>query len=281
MGDTGVQQAYPTPSGISGTNGSSADNLTAYAGAGAGGGGLYIRDFSIGALNDLQMGGATRGTFSNGRNPRRNAGYQDTGHGGRGYFGGTSNWAGTVGSYIVSGTTYYYYVDVNQFPHNAQFSAGGGGGAGGNGNDGSISNGGTGGNGVSYSLTGFSTVYGHGGGGFGRKTNGSPGSSMPADPTTAGVPAGAPEGPAYQPYGGGGGWSAGKQEGLGAGATGYYPGNQPWPLAYDVTLGNEHMDAMRYFNSPVPTPQKGNIGSPYSGKQGVVIIAYDRTQFYS
>ena len=281
MGDTAVEQAYPTPGGSAATNGSSSDTLTAYAGGGGGGGAVSLRDFSVGGVNNLQMGGATRGTFSTGRNSKRNAGYADSGHGGRGYFGSTSNWAGTVGSYIVSGTTYYYYVDVNQFPHNAQFSAGGGGGAGGNGNDGAISNGGTGGDGVSYSLTGYSTVYGHGGGGFGRKTNGSPGSGMPADPSTAGVPAGAPDGPAFKPYGGGGGWSAGKQEGLGAGATGYYPGNQPWPLAYDVALGNEHMDAMRYYNSPVPAPQKGNVGSPYNGKQGVVIIAYDRTQFFS
>jgi hypothetical protein len=116
---------------------------------------------------------------------------------------------------------------------------------------------------------------------MGRFVNGSPGSSQPADPSTQTVPSGAPSGPAYLPYGGGGGYSAGQQEGLGAGATGYYPGNAPWPVAYDVSLGTAHMDAMRYWNSGVPNPQKGNYGTAYSGKQGVVIISYDRTPYFS
>ena len=68
---------------------------------------------------------------------------------------------------------------------------------------------------------------------------------------------------------------------MGAGATGYYPGNAPWPVAYDVPLGTAHMDAMRYWNSGVPAPQKGNYGTAYSGKQGVVIIAYDRAPYFS
>ena len=277
--------ANPVPGGSSGPQGSSSDTLTSYASGGGGGGSNSVRDFNLGGVNNFLVGGATRGGgFSNGRNSKRNAGNSDSGHGGRGFFGSTTNWAGIVSSENISGTNYYYYVNVNQFPHNAQFAAGGGGGAGGDGDDGSGTSGGrggAGGSGVSYSLTGYSTVYGHGGGGMGRFVNGSPGSSQPADPSTQTVPSGAPSGPAYLPYGGGGGWSAGQQEGLGASATGYYPGNAPWPVAYDVPLGTAHMDAMRYWNSGVPAPQKGNYGTAYSGKQGVVIISYDRAPYFS
>jgi hypothetical protein len=277
--------ANPVPGGSSGPQGSTSDTLTAYASAGGGGGSNNVRDFNLNGVNNFLVGGATRGIgFSTGRNSKRNAGYSDSGHGGRGFFGSTTNWAGTVSSQNISGTDYYYYVNVNQFPHNAQFAAGGGGGAGGDGGDGSGTAGGTGGaggTGATYSLTGYSTVYGHGGGGMGRFVNGSPGSSQPANPSTQTVPSGAPDGPAFLPYGGGGGWSAGQQEGLGAGATGYYPGNAPWPVAYDVPLGTAHMDAMRYWNSGVPAPQKGNYGTAYSGKQGVVIIAYDRAPYFS
>ena len=182
---------------------------------------------------------------------------------------------------LFRSTDVYYYLNVNQFPHNAQFSAGGGGGAGGDGTDGSNSTGGNGGAGVAYSVTGFSTIYGAGGGGFGRKINGSPGSSMPADPSTVTVPAGAPDGPAWKPYGIGGGWSPGYQEGGGAdgGVTKYYPGSGPWPAAYAASAGVEHMDAMRYWHASVPGPQRGDVGNRYDGRGGVVIIAYDRTPF--
>jgi hypothetical protein len=278
-----IQNSHNPPGGSGANNGSPSDQLSVGASGGGGGGSFQSRDFTIGG--SFLVGGATRGSgFSNGRNSKRNAGYSDTGHGGRGFFGSTSPWAGIVSSENISGTNYYYYVNVNQFPHNAQFAAGGGGGAGGDGGDGSGTSGGQGGGGaagVSYSLTGYSTVYGHGGGGMGRFVNGSPGSSQPADPSTQTVPAGAPSGPAYLPYGGGGGYSAGKQEGLGAGATGYYPGNAPWPVSYDVPLGTAHMDAMRYWNSGVPGSQRGNYGTAYSGKQGVVIISYDRTPYFS
>ena len=275
----------PVPGGTGANNGSPSDTLSSYASGGGGGGSFQSRDFSVGGVNNFLLGGATRGAgFSNGRNPKRNSGNSDSGHGGRGFFGSTTNWAGPIGSQNISGTDYYYYVNVNQFPHNAQFAAGGGGGAGGDGGDASGTSGGTGGaggSGVSYSLTGYSTVYGHGGGGMGRFVNGSPGSSQPANPSDQTVPSGAPNGPAYLPYGGGGGYSAGQQEGLGASATGYYPGNAPWPTAYDVSFGTAHMDAMRYWNSGVPAPQKGNYGTAYSGKQGVVIISYDRTPYFS
>lgn len=277
--------ANPVPGGTGANNGSPSDALSAYAIGGGGGGSFQSRDFSVGGVNNFLFGGATRGSgFSTGRNSKRNAGYSDTGHGGRGWFGSTTDWAGIVSSQNISGTDYYYYVNVNQFPHNAQFAAGGGGGASADGSDASGASGGAGGAGgagVTYSLTGYSTVYGHGGGGMGRFVNGSPGSSQPANPSDQTVPSGAPNGPAYLPYGGGGGWSAGQQEGLGAGATGYYPGNAPWPVAYNVPFGTAHMDAMRYWNSPVPAPQKGNYGTAYSGKQGVVIISYDRTPYFS
>jgi hypothetical protein len=36
---------------------------------------------------------------------------------------------------------------------------------------------------------------------------------------------------------------------------------------------------MRFWNSGVPAPQKGNLGTAYNGKQGVVIIAYNRAPF--
>ena len=273
----------PVPGGSGSTGGSSSDTLSPYAGGGGGGGSFDTRDFTMGG--SFLVGGATRGAgFSTGRNSKLNAGYSDSGHGGRGWFGSTTDWAGTVGSQNISGTDYYYYVNVNQFPHNAQFASGGGGGASSDGVDASGISGGTGGNGgtgVAYSLTGYSTLYAHGGGGMGRFVNGTPGSSQPANPSDQTVPAGAPNGPAYLPYGGGGGWSAGQQEGLGAGATGYYPGNAPWPSAYNVSFGTAHMDAMRYWNSPVPGPQKGNYGTAYSGKQGVVIISYDRAPYFS
>jgi len=277
--------ANPVPGGSGSTNGSSSETLSTYASGGGGGGSVFERTYSVNGVNNFLFGGATRGYgFSTGRDAKRNAGNSNSGHGGRGWFGSTTNWAGEVGSQNISGTNYYYYVNVNQFPHNAQFAAGGGGGAGGDGDDGSGTAGGTGGaggSGVSYSLTGYSTVYGHGGGGMGRFVNGAPGSSQPANPADQTVPVGAPNGPAYLPYGGGGGWSAGKQEGLGAGATGYYPGNAPWPVSYDVSLGTAHMDAMRYWNSGVPAAQKGNYGTAYSGKQGVVIISYDRAPYFS
>jgi hypothetical protein len=275
------ESSNPVPGGNAGPGGSTSDSLSAYASGGGGGGSIDSRDGTI------KFGGPTRGaTFSGGRDSKKNAGYTDTGHGGRGWFGSTTNWPGTVGSQNISGTNYYYYVDVNQFPHNAQFAAGGGGGASLNGEDGSGTSGGTGGNGgtgVSYSLTGYATVYGHGGGGMGRFVNGTPGSGQPADPSTQTVPSGAPSGALYLPYGGGGGYSAGRQEGGGAGGgpTQYYPGSGPWPDAYDVSFGTAHMDFMRYTNSNVPGPQKGDFGTSYSGKQGVVIISYDRAPYFS
>lgn len=291
MGYTQSLQQYPTPGGV-GSTGSSSDNLSAAAGGGGGGGGLASRDFNMGGgLNTFLLGGATRGSgvnnFSQGRQTKRNSSQADSGHGGRGYLGGTSNWSYFVnGSVNLNSVDTYYYLNVNQFPHNAQFSAGGGGGAGGDGGDGNLSTGGNGGAGLTYSMTGYPTIYGAGGGGFGRKINGVPGSSMPADPSTAAVPAGAPDGPAYKPYGIGGGWSPGYQEGGGAdgGATKYYPGSGPWPSAFAVSAGQEHMDALRYMfcrDYVIPGPQQGDVGSRYSGTGGVVIISYDRAPFYA
>lgn len=289
MGYTQSLQQYPTPGGVGGPNGSPSNNLVAAAGGGGGGGSISTRDLDMGAgLNTFKLGGATRGSgasgFSNGRQTRRNLGDADSGHGGRGYFGGTSPWTHWFGSSVnLNGTDTYYALSINQFPFNAEFSAGGGGGAGGDGGDGNLSTGGNGGAGVAYSLTGFSTIYGAGGGGFGRKINGSPGSSMPADPSAVSVPAGAPDGPAFKPYGIGGGWSPGSQEGGGAdgGASQYYPGSGPWPNATPVSAGQAHMDAMRYFNSSIPAPQLGSLGSRYSGGPGVVIIAYNRAPYYT
>jgi hypothetical protein len=276
----------PGGTGFVDGSGSSSDTLSSYAGGGGGGGSISSREFTM--VGAFKVGGATRGSiFSNGRDPKKNASYStgnDVGHGGRGWFGSATNWAGEIGSENISGTTYYYYVNVNQFPHNAEFAAGGGGGANSNGEDGSGTSGGTGGNGgtgVSYSLTGYATLYGHGGGGMGRFVNGTPGSSQPANPADQTVPSGAPNASLYLPYGGGGGYSAGRQEGLGSGATGYYPGNAPWPTAYDVSFGTAHMDYMRYVNSNVPGPQKGDFGTAYGGKQGVVIISYDRAPYFS
>jgi hypothetical protein len=276
------ESSNPVPGGSAGPGGSTSETLGAYASGGGGGGSIADRDSTV------KFGGATRGLiFSGGRDSKRNAGNSSNGHGGRGWFGSTTNWPGTVGVQNISGTNYYYYVDVNQFPHNAQFAAGGGGGASNaDGGDGSGTSGGTGGNGadgVSYSLTGYATIYGHGGGGMGRFVNGTPGSGQPADPSTQTVPSGAPSGALYLPYGGGGGYSAGRQEGGGAGGgpTQYYPGSGPWPTAYDVSFGTAHMDYMRYINSNVPGPQKGDFGTAYSGKQGVVIISYDRAPYFS
>lgn len=275
----------PVPGGSGSSNGSTSESLGNYASGGGGGGSIDTRDFTMGG--SFKFGGPTRGTtFSGGRDPKRNAGNGYNGHGGRGWFGSATNWAGEVSLKNISGTNYYYYIDVNQFPHNAQFAAGGGGGAGSDGEDASGTSGGTGGNGgtgVSYSLTGYATLYGHGGGGMGRFINGTPGSSQPANPADQTVPSGAPSGALYLPYGGGGGHSAGRQEGGGdgGGATKYYPGSGPWPSAYDVSFGTAHMDFMRYTYSNVPGPQKGDYGTAYPGKQGVVIISYDRAPYFS
>jgi hypothetical protein len=255
----------------------------------AGGGSVTSSGFTV--------GGATRSEwFTRGKTSRQRTGYQalaDGYHGGRGYFGynaSAGNWLyfknnttdGTTQSY--NGTDYYYYLTVNQFPYNASFAAGGGAGStssGSNGGNGSGGTGGAGGSGSTYSITGYSTVYANGGGGAGRFINGAPGNSQPADPSTQTVPSGAPNAPAYLPYGSGGGVSAGSQEGNGAGggARLYHPGSGPWPSASPVSFGTAHMDTLRWKHADVPDPQKGDPGTAYSGKQGVVIISYNRSQF--
>jgi hypothetical protein len=280
----------PTPGSSGSTNGAGSPTISQVAGGGSGGGAINSRDWDMGAgASTFLVGGATRGGgasgFGEGRQARRSLFNADDQHGGRGFFGSTYNWSyyfdGAVN--LSSGLT-YFHLNVNQFPHNAAFASGGGGGAAGNGGDGSATSGGTGGNGASgatYSLTGYPTIYGAGGGGFGRRVNGAPGSGMPADPSTV-SPVG-DTGPAYTPYGIGGGWTAGREEGGGpdGGATKYYPGSGPWPSAYDVPYGTAHMDAMRYSYGTVPTAQKGDIGSRYNGRQGVVIIAYNAAPYYS
>lgn len=290
-------QSSATPGSTGGTNGAPSNALSAAAGGGGGGASINNRDWDMGAgLSSFLVGGATRGTgttgFSYGRQTRRSLFDNDSSHGGRGYFGGTSDWSyGNIGSVTLNSVLTYYYLNINQFPHNAIFASGGGGGAGGNGGDGSSTSGGTGGNGADgavYSLVGYPAVYGAGGGGFGRRINGSPGSSMPADPSTV-SPVGS-DGPAYTPYGIGGGWSPGMEEGGGAdgGVTKYYPGSGPWPAAYPVSAGQAHMDAMRYwygayapFGGTIPSPQRGNVGTSYSGRQGVVIIAYNASPYFT
>lgn len=285
-----VAQRATTPSSSGSTNASGSNSISQGAGGGSGGGSLGTREFDMGGgMNTFLFGGATRGGgasgFSQGKQAKRSLFDDDGRHGGRGLFGSTYNWSyyADGATNLASGTT-YWYLNINQFPHNATFASGGGGGAAGNGGDGSAGNGGTGGNGadgVTYTLTGYPTVYGAGGGGFGRRVNGYPGSGMPADPSTV-SPVG-DTGPAYTPYGIGGGWSPGMEEGGGpdGGATKYYPGSGPWPVAYPVSAGQAHMDAMRYRYGTVPAPQKGNIGSYYSGRQGVVIIAYNAAPYYS
>lgn len=284
------RQRSTTPGSTGSTNASGSNSLSMAAGGGSGGGSISSREFDMGGgASSFLFGGATRGGgasgFSQGRQARRSLFDSDSRHGGRGLFGSTYNWSyyfdGAVN--LSSGTT-YFYLNVNQFPHNATFASGGGGGAAGDGGDGSAGNGGNGGNGadgVTYNLTGYPTVYGAGGGGFGRRVNGYPGSGMPADPSTV-SPVG-DTGPAYTPYGIGGGWSAGMEEGGGpdGGATKYYPGSGPWPVAYSVSPGQAHMDTMRYRYGTVPAPQKGNIGDRYNGRQGVVIIAYNAAPYYT
>ena len=261
-----------------------------YHAGGAGGGSVTSSGFTV--------GGATRSEwFTRGKTSRQRTGYEalaDGYHGGRGYFGynaSAGNWLyfknnqnsdGTIQNY--SGTDYYYYVTVNQFPYNASFAAGGGAGSTSGGSNGGNANGGTGGaggSGSTYSITGYSTVYANGGGGAGRFINGAPGNSQPADPSTQTVPSGAPNAPAYLPYGSGGGVSAGSQEGNGAGggARLYHPGSGPWPSAYEVSFGTAHMDTLRWKHADVPNEQRGNPGTAYGGKQGVVIISYNRSQF--
>ena len=262
----------------------------AYHAGSAGGGSVTSSGFTV--------GGATRSEwFTRGKTSRQRTGYQDLAdgyHGGRGYFGynaSAGNWLyfknnqdsdGTIQNY--SGTDYYYYVTVNQFPYNASFGAGGGGGSAGIGGNGGPDNGGiggAGGTGTAYSITGYSTIYANGGGGAGRFINGAPGNGQPADPSTQTVPSGAPNVPAYLPYGSGGGVSAGSQEGNGAGggARLYHPGSGPWPSASPVSFGTAHMDTLRWKYADVPGPQKGDPGTAYGGKQGVVIISYNRSQF--
>ena len=283
-------QRATTPGSSGATNASGSNSLSLAAGGGSGGGSIGTREYDMGGgMNTFLVGGATRGGgssgFSQGKQARRSLFDDDGRHGGRGFFGSTSNWSHYFGGSVnlSSGTT-YYYLNVNQFPHNAVFAAGGGGGSAGNGGDGNSGNGGNGGNGadgVTYNLTGYPTVYGAGGGGFGRRVNGYPGSGMPADPSTV-SPVG-DTGPAYMPYGIGGGWSPGMEEGGGpdGGATKYYPGSGPWPVAYSVPAGSAHMYAMRWRYATVPAPQKGDIGSRYNGRQGVVIIAYNASPYYS
>ena len=276
--------------GLNATGVSRSEATLAYHAGGAGGGSVSSSGFTV--------GGATRSEwFTRGKTSRQRTGYQalaDGYHGGRGYFGynaSAGNWLyfknnqnsdGTVQNY--SGTDYYYYVTVNQFPYNASFAAGGGAGStssGSNGGNGSGGTGGAGGSGSTYSITGYSTVYANGGGGAGRFINGAPGNGQPADPSTQSVPAGAPNAPAYLPYGSGGGVSAGFEEGNGAGggARLYHPGSGPWPSAYPVSFGTAHMDTLRWKHADVPNEQRGNPGTAYSGKQGVVIISYNRSQF--
>ena len=276
--------------------GSGSAGVDAYGGGGTGGG-------SITTLSDsgFTFYGAPRGTqFSTGRKnntiDKPNApGTNDVntdGKGGRGLFGSptSSNWTYDVKSITCGPSTYYYSLNMDVFPHNASFAAGGGGGSADGGEATSVigGTGGAGSGGFTSSITGVSISYGSGGGGFGRKINGSPGDSLPPNPADqtppAGAPVGAPIAPAYLPYGSGGGWSAGKQEGGGAdgGATKYYPGSGPWPASYPVSMGQEHMDAMRFWYTPAPAmpgTQKGDVGRPYGGKQGVVIVSYSKGQF--
>lgn len=299
--DSNESDAYPlNDPGYLVPNVSRSEAYIPYSNGGVGGGSVSSLN-----VNGLQFGGATRNDFfTRGKTSKQKTGFTtftDGYHGGRGYFGqgspaSTGNWyyfrndssnpgSGTTLNY--SGTDYYYYVTVNQFPHNAAFGSGGGAGSNSGGGNGSGQNGGRGGDGgdgSTYSITGYSTVYAHGGGGAGRFVNGSPGSSQPAEPASQTVPAGAPNSPAYLPYGGGGGISAGMQEGLGPIPTDgssrlYHPGSGPWPAASSVNFGSPHMDALRWKFADCPAPQKGNLGTAYGGKQGVVIISYNRSQF--
>lgn len=283
--------SYPALS--SSSYGSDSQGVGSYGGGGTGGGSLNTL-----SVPGFQLYGAPRGIqYSQGRRNDRgdsptNVGNQDIntlGKGGGGFFSGqlTSNWTYDVKSITCGSNTYYYSLYMDAYPHNASFSAGGGGGV----NNGNYGSGGTGGNGSSgytSSITGVSIDYGAGGGGFGRFINGSPGSSRPPNPADqtppATAPVGAPLAPAYLSYGTGGGWSAGKQEGGGAdgGDTKYYPGSGPWPAAYSVNLGEAHMDALRFWYTPspsMPAPQKGDVGRPYAGQQGVVIVSYSKGQF--
>lgn len=297
-------QANTVPAGSSGSYfNAGSQGVDSYGGGGSGGGGLSQRK-----LGDITIGyGAPRhGNIVQGR--KNNSTLRpatgsttdsptNSGHGGRGGFGGTHplfganirNWTYDVKSISCGGTTYYYSLYMDVYPHNAQFGAGGGGGNN-NGSDVDLSSGrgGNGSSGFTSSITGISIVYGYGGGGFGRIRNGTPGNSLPANPSDQTPPAEAPAGPAaapyYVPFGSGGGWSAGKQEGGGAdgGPTKYYPGSGPWPVSYSVNVGEDHMDAMRFWYTPapaMPAPQKGDIGRPFGGKQGVVIVSYDKGPF--
>jgi len=279
---------------------SSSANIVAYAGGGVGGGSVDTRDIT------LKFGGATRGAFNFGKSSTQalidldgtNMTATTPYHGGRGFFGYSSAPEATWYYYkdsqgqdgtqqFYSGTTYYYYVKMNQYPYNAGFGAGGGGGAttsGGNGSSANGGKGGDGGSGFTSNITGFSTVYSHGGGGAGRFLNGSPGNSQPANPADQSVPAGAPVADHFKPFGGGGGISAGSEEGLGPipgndSSRLYHPGSGPWPTASPVGFGTAHMDTLRWKFASVPAAQKGDPGTAYAGKQGVVIISYNRSQF--
>lgn len=286
-------QSTTYSSQASASYGSDSQGVESYAGGGTGGGSLNTL-----SQNGFVFYGAPRGSeFSQGRRNNRTDlptvdGNQDLniqGKGGGGFFSGqlTNNWTYDVKSITCGPSTYYYSLYMDAYPHNASFSAGGGGGI----NHGSYGYGGTGGNGAAgftSSITGVALPYGAGGGGFGRFINGVPGSSLPPNPSDqtapVGAPVGAPLAPAFLSYGTGGGWSAGKQEGGGAdgGATKYYPGSGPWPASYSVGAGEAHMDAMRFWYTPspsMPSPQKGDVGRPYGGKQGVVIVSYSKGQF--
>jgi hypothetical protein len=39
------------------------------------------------------------------------------------------------------------------------------------------------------------------------------------------------------------------------------------------------MDTLRWKYADAPSPQRGDPGTAYGGKQGVVIISYNRSQF--
>jgi hypothetical protein len=290
-------QSTSQPSRMEQGGGSGSAGVDAYGGGGTGGGSVKLTSgpggfIFYGAPRGSQVSDGRKNNSTDKPNDDGSNGIETYGRGGGGFFGsGTGkNWTSNVNSIVCGPDTYYYALNMDVFPHNASFSAGGGGGALGNGGDGTNvgpgGTGGAGGAGFSSSITGFSIPYGAGGGAFGRVINGSPGSSLlpnPADqPAATGSPVGT-NAPAYFPFGTGGGWSAGKQEGGGAdgGATKYYPGSGPWPASYPVNMGEQHMDAMRFwYASPaVPSPQKGDVGRPYGGKQGVVIISYNKGQF--
>lgn len=285
-------QATTRDSQPSSSYGGVSQGVEAYGGGGTGGGSVNTRGDST-----IIFYGAPRNNFtSEGRKNNNGLNYNGNvshGYGGRGGFGGLNNsypWTYDVKSITCGPTTYYYSLYMDVYPHNANFAAGGGGGAQADGGNAQIAlrYGGNGGDGYTSSITGIPIVYGYGGGAFGRLRNGTPGNSLPPNPTDqtapVGAPAGAPLAPAYLPFGSGGGWSAGKQEGGGAdgGDTKYYPGSGPWPASYTVNIGEDHMDAMRFWYTPspsMPAPQKGDVGRPYGGKQGVVIVSYSKGPF--